>query len=100
MKKCKGPNAVNTEPNQSMLNYVTSGGQGGSLVPHIFSQKRCRRALVELIICDEMPFRSVEKHKFKAFVKESVELMAFKKLNEENEKARKTALFMFLVNWI
>ncbi|XP_054791204.1 zinc finger BED domain-containing protein RICESLEEPER 2-like [Prosopis cineraria] len=69
--KCsKNPHKATQMTKQSMLNYVTPSGQEGSLVPHMFNQKRCRRALVKFIICDEMPFRLVEKEGFKKFVKE------------------------------
>ncbi|XP_054780792.1 zinc finger BED domain-containing protein DAYSLEEPER-like [Prosopis cineraria] len=69
--KCpKNPHKATQMTKQSMLNYVTPSGQEGSLVPHMFNQKRCRRALVEFIICDEMSFRLVEKEGFKKFVKE------------------------------
>lgn len=39
-------------------------------VKHAYNEKRCRRALAEFIICDEMPFSIVEKHGFKQLVKE------------------------------
>ncbi|XP_054800155.1 zinc finger BED domain-containing protein RICESLEEPER 1-like [Prosopis cineraria] len=69
--KCpKNPHKATTIPKQSMLNYVTPSGQGGGLVSHVFNQKRCRRALAEFIICDEMPFRIVEKYGFRNFVRE------------------------------
>ncbi|XP_054808631.1 zinc finger BED domain-containing protein RICESLEEPER 2-like [Prosopis cineraria] len=68
--KCsKNPHKATQMTKQSILNYVTPSGQEGSLVPHMFNQKRCRRALVEFIICDEMPFRLVEKEGFKKILK-------------------------------
>ncbi|XP_028768435.1 zinc finger BED domain-containing protein RICESLEEPER 2-like [Neltuma alba] len=71
LRKCqRNPHKAAQIPKQSMLNYTTPSGQAGSLMPHMFNQKRCRRALAEFIICDELPFRLVEKQGFKNFVKE------------------------------
>ncbi|XP_054784012.1 zinc finger BED domain-containing protein RICESLEEPER 1-like [Prosopis cineraria] len=69
-KYSKNPHKATQMTKQSMLNYVIPSGQEGSLVPHMFNQKRCRRTLVKFIICDEIPFRLVEKEGFKKFVKE------------------------------
>ncbi|KAI3863623.1 hypothetical protein MKX03_031674, partial [Papaver bracteatum] len=57
----KNPNKPNPKGQQTLtLKPATLSEDEGQLVSTIFSQDKCRRAVVEFIIIDEMSFRAVE----------------------------------------
>lgn len=53
---------------QQQLSLQPSGNGSGTLTSWKFDQKDSRLALCEMIILDELPFRFVEKERFKKFV--------------------------------
>ncbi|KAI3876975.1 hypothetical protein MKX03_024560 [Papaver bracteatum] len=62
----KNPNKPKPKGQQTLtLKCATLGKDDGKLVNTIFSQDKCKRAVVEFIIIDEMPFRAVEGEGFR-----------------------------------
>ncbi|KAF7143020.1 hypothetical protein RHSIM_Rhsim05G0158300 [Rhododendron simsii] len=57
--------------NQTFHSKSTGGGGGGGVdvVTSVFSFKECKRALAEMVIIDELPFRFVEGIGFRKFCK-------------------------------
>ncbi|XP_055803527.1 zinc finger BED domain-containing protein RICESLEEPER 1-like [Solanum dulcamara] len=74
LKTCpKNPNKVNnfnSKYKQSNLNFPLEGEMCDGAI-WTFDQEASRRALVEMLILDELPFRFVEKEGFKNFMKKT-----------------------------
>ncbi|XP_060191200.1 zinc finger BED domain-containing protein RICESLEEPER 3-like [Lycium barbarum] len=74
LKTClKNPNKVNisnSKYKQSNLNFPLEGETGDGAT-WTFNQEVSRRALVEMLILDKLPFRFVEKEGFKKFMKKT-----------------------------
>ncbi|XP_055830950.1 zinc finger BED domain-containing protein RICESLEEPER 1-like [Solanum dulcamara] len=74
LKTCpKNPNKVNnfnSKYKQSNLNFPLEGEMRDGAI-WTFDQEASRRALVEMLILDELPFRFVEKEGFKNFKKKT-----------------------------
>ncbi|KAI3859107.1 hypothetical protein MKX03_008172, partial [Papaver bracteatum] len=62
----KNPNKPKPKGQQTLtLKTATLGKDEGQLMSTIFSQEKCKRAVVEFIIIDEMSFREVEGEGFR-----------------------------------
>ncbi|KAI3993153.1 hypothetical protein MKX01_009896, partial [Papaver californicum] len=61
LKRCpKNPNKKKVDGQTTLMFPPPRPGEDGKLVSHSYSYDKARRALVEFIIKDEMPFRMVE----------------------------------------
>ncbi|KAF7139508.1 hypothetical protein RHSIM_Rhsim07G0239000 [Rhododendron simsii] len=54
---------------QQNLSFKPADGDGVNVVTHVFSFDDCKRALAEMVIIDELPFRFVEGIGFRKFCK-------------------------------
>ncbi|KAL5811129.1 hypothetical protein ACOSQ3_027865 [Xanthoceras sorbifolium] len=69
-KKCQAYRAAQIDPTQkNLMMQTTMDGYGvtGSVNTYSFNKDECRRALAEMIIIDELPFRFVENRGFRRF---------------------------------
>ena len=65
-KRCKKYRPVDSKQ-KVLVKQQTTSGFGSSLGVSKFDQLRCRRALAEMLILDELPFRFVENRGFRRF---------------------------------